>query len=251
MCAFQRFMSRRGIPNKVFSDNAKTFVSASRRLKELYELFQSTDFKQRLHNFSLNHRIEWRFIPPYSPHHGGLWEGNIKMMKYHMKRIIGNAMLTYDQFVTVLTRIEACLNSRPLSPISSDPNDLSPLTPGHFILGQSLTALPAPSQLHIPSNRLSTYQYLLKLTEHFWTRWKREYLLQLQHRNKWRQKTKNVEVGQLVLLKSTSTQPLVWDLGRIVKVYPGEDGFIRVVDVFTNRGIQKRSINHIYLLPQG
>ncbi|GFX39978.1 integrase catalytic domain-containing protein [Trichonephila clavipes] len=69
-----------------------------------------------------------------APHMGGLWEAGIKSTKYHLKRVVGETKLTYEEFETFLTQIEACLNSRPLTPISNDSNDQSTLTPGHFII---------------------------------------------------------------------------------------------------------------------
>lgn len=86
--------------------------------------------------------IEWHLIPPYAPHFGGLWERGVKSVKTHLKRVIGEQRLTYEELYTVLTKKEACLNSRPLHPLSSDPNDLTPLTPGHFLIGDSIMALP-------------------------------------------------------------------------------------------------------------
>lgn len=81
---------------------------------------------------SSNEVVEWHFIPPQYPHLGSLWEAGVKSMKIHLKRVVGNAHLTCEDFSTVLTQVESILNCRPLSPLSSDPNDLHPLTPAHF-----------------------------------------------------------------------------------------------------------------------
>ncbi|GFW37836.1 integrase catalytic domain-containing protein [Trichonephila clavipes] len=81
---------------------------------------------------------------------GGLWESGIKSTKYHLKRVVGETKLTYEELETFLTQIEACLNSRPLTPISNDPNDLSALTLGHIITGRPLTSIPEPN--YIDSN---------------------------------------------------------------------------------------------------
>ena len=81
-------------------------------------------------------------IPPRAPHFGGLWETGVKAVKLHLKKIIGNKLLSHEEFLTLVVQIEAVLNSRPLLPMSSEPNDLESLTPGHFLIGTSPNSLP-------------------------------------------------------------------------------------------------------------
>lgn len=78
--------------------------------------------------------MEWQFIPPSAPNFGGLWEAGVKSVKYHLKRTVGDAKLTYEELTTALYQIEACLNSRPLCAMNEDPNELV-LTPAHFLVG--------------------------------------------------------------------------------------------------------------------
>lgn len=120
--------------------------------------------------------IQWHFIPPTSPHFGGLWESGIKSTKAHLLKIIGNTKLTFEEMNTVLVQIEATLNSRPLYPMSADPNDLSPLTPAHFLVNKSLVTVPDPNVLDIQVNRLSRYQLLQQIHQSFWKRWSKDYL---------------------------------------------------------------------------
>ena len=79
-----------------------------------------------------NDDIEFEFIPPYAPHFGGSWEAGVKSCKQHLRRVMGTANLTYEESSTVLAQIEVVLNSRPMSPMSSDPHDLLPLSPATF-----------------------------------------------------------------------------------------------------------------------
>lgn len=92
----------------------------------MHELINSNDsgFQNKLSNENI--AIEWHFILPRSPHHGGLWEANIKIVKRHLNKVIGQTILTFEEYVTVLTQIEAVVNSRPLSPLSNNPYDYSP-----------------------------------------------------------------------------------------------------------------------------
>ncbi|XP_033222745.1 uncharacterized protein LOC117176601 [Belonocnema kinseyi] len=84
----------------------------------------------------------WRFNPPAALHFGGLWEAAVKSTKFHLHRVIGDSTLTFEEMTTLLTQIEACLNSRPLIAQSDDPTYISALTPGHFLIGGPLHAVP-------------------------------------------------------------------------------------------------------------
>ncbi|XP_029679981.1 uncharacterized protein LOC115245695 [Formica exsecta] len=101
---------------------------------------------QRIANVTNASGVRWHFNPPAAPHFGGLWEAAVKSTKHHLTRVIGEATLTYKEFSTFLTQVEACLNSRPLHAVSDDPDDFTPLTPGHFLIGAPLLAVPEPSR---------------------------------------------------------------------------------------------------------
>lgn len=145
--------------------------------------------------------------------------------------------------------IEAILNSRPLTPISSDPNDLRPLTPGHFLIGCPLTTLPEENLLDVKPSRLSLWQHAQQMRQHFWQRWQKEYVNELITRSKWKSGSSEIKIGTLVVLKEDNLPPLHWKLGRIYETHPGPDGVIRVVTVKTTNGTYKRSIKQLYPLP--
>ncbi|CAG9130976.1 unnamed protein product [Plutella xylostella] len=192
--------------------------------------------------------IEFRFSPAYAPHFGGLWEAGVKSAKFHISRILGKTHLTYEELSSLFTQVEAILNSRPLCPLSPSPDDYSPLTPAHFLIGRPFTSLPAPCLLEHNTNRLDRYERLEQYKQHFWQRWTKEYICELQQRTKWRVKCKDLQLNDLVLLKDDSP-PLNWRLGRIEKLFPGSDGIPRVAEVATSRGIVRRALNKICLLP--
>ncbi|XP_076230264.1 uncharacterized protein LOC143176045 [Nomia melanderi] len=173
----KRFIARRGLCHTIFSDNGTNFIGARNELLDLSKLLVDKEHRERVEKFLSENKIQWHLTPPRAPHFGGLWEGAVKSTKNHLKRVIGETRLTYEEMYTVLTQVEACLNSRPLSPLSDDPADLSPLTPGHFLTGDSLTAFPEPDLKHIQENRLSRYQHLQSMLQHFWQRWQAEYLI--------------------------------------------------------------------------
>lgn len=150
---------------------------------------------------------------------------------------------------TLLTQIESCINSRPLTTMSNDPCDLQVLTPAHFLIGDSLKGVPEPNLELISDNRLDIYQKMQKRLQIFWKRWVHEYISNLQVRAKWFAKETNVKPGMLVLIEDKTLPPLKWKLGRVHEVYPGKDGLIRVVLVKTAHGMIKRSIQHLAPLP--
>ena len=144
---------------------------------------------------------------------GGLWEAGVKSLKIHLKKMIPNLKFTFEELSTILTRIESCLNSRPLSPASDDPNDLNPLTPGHFLIGSTLLT---PAEPDISSENLSfinRWKRLKVIYHSFCQRWKSEYLLELQRRYKWKIQRNNVKIND----------PNEWQMGRIIKIYLGPD----------------------------
>lgn len=248
LAAFSRFVGRRGLPSDVYSDNGTNFQGADRELRrKVHALVRDPD----LSNSVVNDGIKWHFIPPAAPHFGGLWEAGVKSFKFHLKRVIGSRTLSRAEFVTLLCRIEACLNSRPISSMSDDPTDLSALTPGHFLIGRPLISVPEDSVLSINEKRLSRWQHVQALHEQMalWRSWSRDYLHSLQQRRKWTDRRPDIGVNELVLIKNNLLPPSKWELGRIQDVHPGPDGRVRVVTVRTSSSKFKRSIAQICRLP--
>ncbi|UYV66609.1 K02A2.6-like [Cordylochernes scorpioides] len=233
----RRFIARRGKPATIHSDNATNFVGAHKIIGKL------------CHNASKvltnSKGIQWKFIPPSAPHFGGIWEAGVKSMKYHLRRTMGSALLNFEELTTLLAQIEACLNSRPLCPLSEDPEDLQALTPGHFLIGGSLTVLPDEDGI-IAMSLPNRWQLIQKSMNHFWTRWSQEYVSQLQQRSKWCKPQPNIKEGSLVLIKNEQQPPLAWKIGRISKVFPGDDARIRVVEVKTANGTYRRPIVKLF-----
>ncbi|GFX98937.1 integrase catalytic domain-containing protein [Trichonephila clavipes] len=203
-----------GKPTNMFSDNATNFKGASSYLKEQLKLIKFVEVQ----NFVTQESITWHFIPPTAPHIGGLWEAGIKSTKQLLIKTMKSAVLNFEELVTLVTQIEACLNSRPLTPLSNDPQDLQPLTPGHFLIGAPMASFPeeVPSQPACLKKRWNLIQHL---RSQFWRRWHLEYLNQLQQRTKWNKPRRNLKVNDMVLVKEDNLPPLQWSLGRVVQVF--------------------------------
>ena len=250
LASLKRFFSRRGKSNSLMSDNATNIVGANRELKEMHELLLSEKHNVEVERFLSKQGVSWSFIPPRAPHFGGLWEAAVKSFKHHMLRIVGDTLLTLEQFHTYVVEIEAILNSRPLSPLSSDPNDYRPLTPGHFLIGESLMSFPQADLRNIATNRLSAWQHVQAMKQHFWARWHKEYLNELNVRTKWKTNSgAGITLGTMVVLRQDKVPPMNWSLGRVTDVHPGSDGIVRVVTIRTEAGTYKRSVSKICPLP--
>ncbi|XP_034935585.1 uncharacterized protein [Chelonus insularis] len=114
--------------------------------------------------------IEWKFIPPKTPDFEGLWEAAVKSTEKHLLVITKDTILTFEECYTLLSEIEAILNSRPLTPLSNDPDELSVLTPGHFLVKEPLVAPAETDYKDTATNRLSRWQHIQKMRQYFWKR---------------------------------------------------------------------------------
>ncbi|XP_053968858.1 uncharacterized protein LOC128870281 [Anastrepha ludens] len=184
-----------------------------------------------------------------APHFGGLWEAAVKSAKGLLNRSMANGRLTFEELNTVMISIEAILNSRPISPLSSDPNDLEALTPGHFLIGSSLKAIPEREEMGTNIDHISKWARTVAIKQSFWRRWSHEYINSLQARTKWTSGNPNVLEGLLVIIQDENAPPQRWTMGRIIKCIAGSDNRIRVVDVKTSRGILRRPVHKIAVLP--
>ena len=140
LASFRRFVNRRGLPTNDFSDNGRNFVGAQ---KELQTVIHSRDAKLKIQSFCQPRNIHWHFIPVRSPHHGGLWEAGVREMKRILTKVLGEHKLWFEDLATILTDVEATLNSQPIATFDSHQEDGSTaLTPGHFLVGRPLYAAP-------------------------------------------------------------------------------------------------------------
>lgn len=182
LASLMRFLSRRGYCSHMYSDNGTNFVGAN---KVLHSYFQRVEGQRTIEESLSDLKIQWHFIPPSAPHFGGLWEAAVKSAKRHLLKINTMGLLTFEEMNTLLCRVEAVLNSRPISPVSDDPSDLNALTPGHFLVGGSLTLPAEPDSTGIPLNRVKRWGLVNVQAQIFWKRWNAEYLPELHKRGCW------------------------------------------------------------------
>ncbi|XP_058446413.1 uncharacterized protein LOC131427338 [Malaya genurostris] len=244
--ALRRFVSRRGLCSEIYSDNGRNFIGAA---NELRQLVKTKGHNQQIAQECADNGIQWHFNPPKASHFGGLWEAAISSAQKHFVRVLGTHTLAYDSMETLLTQIECCLNSRPIVPMSDDASDYEVLTPGHFLVGTALKAVPDNNVIDIPFNRLRQWQQTQKLYQQLWKRWHLEYLSTLQTRTKWYNPPVHLQENQLVIIKDENAPPMSWKTGRIIQLHPGDDGTTRVVTLLTPTGRYTRPVSKICLLP--
>lgn len=161
------------MPVKMFSDNAKTFIGAANQLIDIHETWKSAAVGE----FLSEKGTIWKFIAPRAPSHGGLWEAAVKSAKYHLKRILQGYSLTFERFQTLLSKISAVLNSRPLGILNDDPKGLNYITPAHAIMGQRIIQPLSYDFGEVPLNRVQQIKLLDKLQQDFWQCWRKDYIV--------------------------------------------------------------------------
>ena len=242
--ALRRFISRRGYPKVIHSDNGTNFCAGKRELREAVDGWNQI----MIGNFLQQRKVKWILNSPAAPHMGGVWERMVQSTKTILKALAKEQVLTDETLSTLTTEVEGVLNSRPLTPNSDHPSDLTPLTPNDLLLLQPNPNIP-PGVFYKTDNYCTQHwrqvQYLASL---FWKRWLRQYLPTLQQREKWNKVPRNLLPGDLVLVAEENTHRGQWPLGRVTEVYAGKDGHVRSVKIRTRSTTLVRPITKLCYL---
>ena len=250
--SFRRFASRRGLLYRVISDNGKTFKSAAKLIRQALESPESRKYFSQL-------RVEWQFNLERAPWWGGIFERMVKSAKRCLKKSVGRNCLSHDELLTLVTEVEAVLNSQPLTYISSEDVE-EPLTLSHLLVGYRLLTLPDPPTSedpdYSPEGLTRRENHLSRTLQHFWNRWKKEYLLELRELHRTREEKGSpylVSKGDVVTVYDEGHPRGHWRLGRIESLVYGADGVVRGVFVrmMSRKGLPKslrRPLQHIYPL---
>lgn len=246
ICALQRFISRRGCPDSIYSDNGSNLKAGERELRDsLHEWNQS-----RISRHLNQREIEWHFNPPYASHMGGVWERLVRSVKTALKSVIKEQLLTDEALLTLSTEVEKILNDRPITQVSDDPRDSKALTPNMLLILRANSCIP-PGVFDKSDNYCRRWwrqvQYLANV---FWKRWTREYVPCLQVRQKWENIHRNLSVNDLVLVCDETSSRGHWPLGRILEVKSGRDGLVRSCRVMVNGTEKVRPISKLCSLEQ-
>ncbi|XP_042577363.1 uncharacterized protein LOC122136841 [Cyprinus carpio] len=245
------FVSRRGLCKVIYSDNAKTFKRAN---QDLSELWHAIKYPQLLEYFS-GKGISWHFIVERAAWWGGFWERLVRSVKTCLRKVLGRASLTFEEMTTLLTEVEATLNSRPLTFVHNEADE--PLTPAHFLVGERLTSLP-PKPFPADHDHTTVskeemtrrWRYKNRLMTNLWNRWRKDYLLDLKSAHSCStQKPTVLKTGDIVLIGDANMPRQTWKLGKIEELFPGRDGKVRSCAVRTSTGtVLRRPVQLLYVL---
>ena len=242
--AIRRFIARRGPIQVMRSDNGTNLVRSELELREAVQSLNNT----RIQNTLLSKGICWLFNPPSGSHHGGIWERQIRTIRRILSALMHQQTLDEEGLNTLLCEVEAIVNDRPITKASNDPLDLEPLTPNHPLLLKTKPFLPpgtfSPDDCY-NRRRWRQVQYMADL---FWKRWTKEYLPELQERQKWTRKTRSFVKGDIVLIIDDTAPRNSWIMGQVMDILPDSRGLVRQVQVRTKTSILRRPITKLALL---
>jgi hypothetical protein len=241
-----RFANRRGYPKTITSDRGTNFVGAKREMREGWERLAHNRIEQNL----TKHETDWNFHPPNAPHMNGAVERLVKSCKRALHAILLNRRVDSDVLHTALVEVEGILNSRPITPVSSDPLDLEALTPNHILIHRPNLNSPFDVVSDREINSRKKYRQAQVLANMFWNRWLKEYLPLLTKRNKWTDEVRNLEKDDLVLAVEPNVSRGMWLTGRVVRSFPGKDGRVQSAEVKTPSGNYVRPVARLCLLEE-
>ena len=170
LAAVARFIARRVYPSTIIRENGRNFVGSANELKA----FMNEWDKAKIESDLAQKKIVWTFNPPGAPHFGGIWERLVQNCKKVMIAILENRSLTDKVLSTTTCLVEQTLNARPLTAVSDDPEDLTALTPNHFLLGRENASAPFMPSSECYNDLRKSFKTAQAYADIIWKRWTRE-----------------------------------------------------------------------------
>ena len=248
LLSLRRFYSRNPTLTQLFSDNAASFRRAAEEIKFLFDSMREPDVQ----NFLAQHQITWKFNVARAPFRGGFYERMFATIKAPLRRIVGKSVLQYDELLTVLLEIEHCVNDRPLTVVSNDPDELLPLKPNDLICGyRTHSPLPEPGELLKKLKKIEPivfsqrWKHQQQILNDFWNRFRKEYLQELRSAHTAKPvESRGIKVGDVVLLDNPAASRSYWPIARVQEISGGEetDGKKRTCTIRLASGKAKKMI---------
>ncbi|XP_030274392.1 uncharacterized protein LOC115582541 [Sparus aurata] len=239
--ALQRFLSIRGPVKHLRSDQGTNFTGACKELKmnisdpEIKEYFQDQG-------------CTWKFNTPHSSHMGRVWERMISVVRCILDCLLlksSTTRLTHEVLTTLMAEVMAIMNAGQLVPVSTDSQTPEVLSPAMLLTQKSSVVSVPPGDFELKDLYKSQWRQVQGLADCFWKRWRIEYLAALQMRKKWQGEKRNVQEGDVILLKDGQIERNEWPIGLIMRTLPSADNRVRKVEV----KIMKQGVAETYLRP--
>ena len=224
LMVFRRFVSLRGYPTQLYSDNGPQLVSANNELTNITKNFN----QEQLQTFGVVEGFQWKFTPADAPWQNGISEALIKTVKRALTLAIGENTLTFSELQTVCYEVANLVNERPIGRHPTSPEDGTYLSPNDLLLGRSSSRIPSgPFKEHLTLRQ--RFEFVQSIINRFWKKWISDYFPSLIIRQKWHTATRNVRVGDIVLVADSNVVRGEWKLARVSETFPGKDGQVRKV----------------------
>ena len=246
--AVRRFVARRGNVREIYSDNGTNLVSTNKELKQSLQELNQEHITYYMHQ----HEIQWHFNPPSASHQGGVWERQIRTIRKILCAMLNEQhMKSYrndEQLRTFMCEVERTINSRPLTRMSDEPNDLDVITPNDLLLLNNTDAFPPGvfNQKDLYSRR--RWRQMQYMADIFWKRWTKEYLPDLQNRQKWFQPKRNIQIGDVVLIVDDQAPRNSWPMGLVEETYGDKQGLVRSAKIKTKTTVLTRPVTKLCVL---
>ena len=239
----RRFMSLRGCPKEILSDQGTQLVACHKELAVMLELMDWS----LIDGWCSRRGVEWKFVPPQGQHMNGVSEALVKVTKRQLTQAVEGKMLNFVETQTVFCEISQVMNCRPLGVYArpgADPLDGGPITPNHLLLGRATNQIPELKFENV--SLIRRMRFLQGIIEEFWHKWKIVSFPSLVPQYKWHKKCRNAAVGDVVLLNSDDSKVAEFKLGQITEVFESSDKLVRSATVrFINRTNDKVSTQHL------
>lgn len=233
LLALRRFIAQQARPKEVLSDCGTNFCGAERELREAFATMEP-----QLKGQLAEYQIDFKFNPPNALHFGGAWEREVRSIKSGLQVAVGSRSVPEDVLYTALVEVEGILNSKPLGYVSADVADLDPITPNILLMGRRDAAL--PQVVYAPAGMgRRRWRHCQTLVDQFWLHFVRNYIPNLQARQKWQRSSQNITVDSVVLIVDPSLPRAQWLIGRVIKVIASPDGCIRTAEVKVKDSLHK------------
>ncbi|XP_071122566.1 uncharacterized protein [Mytilus edulis] len=231
--AYRRFIAIRGSVKLIRSDRGTNFVGAIQDLGITAEFIEKGTVDIMLSQYG----TIWKFNPPHASHVGGSWERMIGLSRRILACMLirEKNRLTHEMLVTLMAEVSAIVNSRPLVSVSTDPDNPEVLSPSMLLTHKKGQDEQTMLQFGTKDMLRSQWKMVQGLADEFWSKWNKEYLHTLQVRKKWELPIKDLNIGDIVLMRDKELPRPQWPMAIVTKVFPSADMKIRKVGIRTIR----------------